>query len=249
MAQRRQGTESLVSAWSEASGRPRGLQTLRRDAEELRRKLQMAEAGAPGGCPATPPVMPQLRGQRELRITELRRTLETERQEATAQARRIHLGGGGSAGSREETRAELSGEAAARCCVERENLEAVQERHSTALNEARAEASLAKAECEERQRVLDEMSRELQERKRHGQMMSKEADLAHGRKIRQETEGRELRRKKTALERSLGVKGTAYADEDGAAQRAVQSLSSDLRQAMAQLEELRGHGWMDFSGG
>ena len=32
--------------------------------------------------------------------------------------------------------------------------------------------------------------------KRHGQMMSKEADLAHGRKLRQENDGRELRRKK-----------------------------------------------------
>ena len=35
--------------------------------------------------------------------------------------------------------------------------------------------------------------------KRHGQMMSKEADLAHSRKLRQESEGQQLRRKKAAF--------------------------------------------------
>ena len=39
----------------------------------------------------------------------------------------------------------------------------------------------------------------IRQGKRHGQMMSKEADLAHSRKLRQESEGQQLRRKKAAF--------------------------------------------------
>ena len=39
----------------------------------------------------------------------------------------------------------------------------------------------------------------IRQGKRHGQMMSKEADLAHSRKLRQESEGQQLRRKKAAI--------------------------------------------------
>lgn len=259
MRKKEKASEGLVSSWSHHSGRRQHALQLRKDAEDLRRKLQIAEARA--GCDEQwlvrqiaaetqrgrqelerrfeerskelkseqLQVLEQLRGQREHRINELREELEQERQEVNAQAEE--------ALQEAVRRQELSFQ------VERENLEVVQERQSASLNEAREEVLVAKAQCEERQRVLDEMSRELQERKRHGQMMSKEADLAHSRKLRQESEGQQLRRKKMALERSLGVKasGTAYAEhEDGATERAVQSLSEDLRQAMVHLEDLRG---------
>lgn len=258
MRRKEKASEGLVSSWSHHSGRRHHALQLRKDAEDLRRKLQIAEARA--GCDEQwlvrqiaaetqrgrqelerrfeerskelkseqLQVLEQLRGQREHRINELREELDQERQEASAQAEE--------ALQEAVRRQELSFQ------VERENLEVVQERQSASLNEAREEVLVAKAQCEERQRVLDEMSRELQERKRHGQMMSTEADLAHSRKLRQESEGQQLRRKKMALERSLGVKAAAaYAEhEDGATERAVQSLSEDLRQAMVHLEDLRG---------
>eukprot|EP00434_Breviolum_minutum_P000229 symbB.v1.2.000190.t2/scaffold21.1/size436794/9 len=245
LQKKQKAADAMVALWRDVTQRRQEALQVRQEAEELRRKLQSAEARA--GCDEQwlvrqiaaetqrgrlelerrfeesskelktehAQMIEQLRGQRELRITELRRSLEEERQEATAQAEE--------ALQEAVKRQELSFQ------VERVNLEA-----------AREEVLMAKAQCEERQRVLDEMSRELQERKRHGQMMSKEADLAHGRKLRQENDGRELRRKKIALERSLGVKAAAYAENDGATQRAVQTLSDDLRQGMAQLEELRG---------
>ncbi|CAK9017816.1 unnamed protein product [Durusdinium trenchii] len=215
-------SDIVVSAWSDDAQR-RALH-LRQEAEELKRKLQHAEARA--GCDEQwlvrqiaaetqrgrqelerrfeetskelktehVQVMEQLRSQREERLNELRRTLDEERLRATAQA--------------EEALADAVKRQELSFQVERENLEAAQERQSTSLNEARQEVELAKGQCQERQRVLDEMSRELQERKRHGQMMSKEADLAHGRKLRQETDSRELRRRKVALERSLGLKAS-----------------------------------------
>lgn len=247
-------SDIVVSAWSDDAQR-RALH-LRQEAEELKRKLQHAEARA--GCDEQwlvrqiaaetrrgrqelerrfeetskelktehVQVMEQLRSQREERLNELRRTLDEERLRATAQA--------------EEALADAVKRQELSFQVERENLEAAQERQSTSLNEARQEVELAKGQCQERQRVLDEMSRELQERKRHGQMMSKEADLAHGRKLRQETDSRELRRRKVALERSLGLKASYTHESATEESRAVQTLSEDLQQAMAQLEELRG---------
>eukprot|EP00439_Symbiodinium_sp_Y106_P062704 s187_g9.t1 len=179
-------------------------------------------------------LMEQLRGEkddREMRaeLSERRRAAELEADEALAEA---------------VQRQELSFEA------ERQNLENAAERNGAALVEAREESARAKDQCEdsslERQRVLDEMSRELQERKRQGQTLSKEADVAHQRKLRHENDGRELRRKKDCkdpfnqtlpnaqalLERGLGNPAVPYAEAPettncDASERAVVTLSED----------------------
>ncbi|CAE7265454.1 unnamed protein product [Symbiodinium sp. CCMP2592] len=124
----------------------------------------------------------QLRGEKDDRVQELRTELSERRRAAELEA--------DEALAEAVQRQEMSFEA------ERQNLENAAERNGAALVEAREESARAKDQCEERQRVLDEMSRELQERKRQGQTLSKEADVAHQRKLRHENDGRELRRKK-----------------------------------------------------
>ncbi|CAJ1451522.1 unnamed protein product, partial [Effrenium voratum] len=247
-----QDSETSAGAW--AASRTGATAVLRKEAEELRERLKVQEARA--GCDEHllarqiaaetqrerlalerrfeetskllkeehAQAMAQLRSERDTRLAEVRQELESKRLQQVAQAEE--------ALAEAVQRQELSFQA------ERDNMEAAQERYSASLAEAREESHRAKDECEERQRVLDEMSRELQERKRQGQALAKEADTAHNRKLRHETEGRELRRKKASLERSLGRKPAPYGD--GAAERAVASLSEDLRQVLAHLETTRG---------
>ena len=72
--------------------------------------------------------------------------------------------------------------------------------------------------------------------KRHGQILSQEADLCHQRKLRSEAGSRELRRKRMALERSYGLQA-CY--EESASERAVQTQSLELQEGARQLEQLR----------
>eukprot|EP00931_Biecheleriopsis_adriatica_P089283 TRINITY_DN63435_c0_g1_i1.p1 TRINITY_DN63435_c0_g1~~TRINITY_DN63435_c0_g1_i1.p1 ORF type:complete len:428 (+),score=126.92 TRINITY_DN63435_c0_g1_i1:89-1372(+) len=127
--------------------------------------------------------------------------------------------------------------------AEREALEAKREHASALLAADRQAAASAKEECEEKQRLLDEMSRELQERKRQGQALTQQADRSHSRKMRAEAEARELRRRKAAMERSLGSSGNAASSgHQGAvseAERAVVTVSEDLRAAQSRLEALK----------
>ena len=118
----------------------RGREALERGFEELQRDLKGEQVQR----------MEALRASREARISELRLELSEERGRAQRQVEE----------ALEEAvkRQELS------FSVERRNLEMVQERQQVALHEARTEVEAAKAQCEERQRLLDEMSRELQER-------------------------------------------------------------------------------------
>jgi len=102
------------------------------------------------------------------------------------------------------------------------------------LAAARGTTTTAKGECAEQQRLLDEMSRELQERKRRGHALAAEADRAHTRKLKAESEARELRRQKASIERALGGASAAPQTE-----RAVAGLSEDVRSAQARLEALR----------
>jgi len=176
-------------------------------------------------------LMEQLRGEKDDRVQEMRAELSERRRAAELEA--------DEALAEAVQRQELSFEA------ERQNLENAAERNGAALVEAREESARAKDQCEERQRVLDEMSRELQERKRQGQTLSKEADVAHQRKLRHENDGRELRRKKALLERGLGNPAVPYAEAPettncDASERAVVTLSEDLRHAASQVESLRG---------
>ncbi|CAE8635667.1 unnamed protein product, partial [Polarella glacialis] len=126
--------------------------------------------------------------------------------------------------------------------AERRQLEEQVEQENAVLAEARAKAANAKEECAEHQHQLDEMSRELQERKRQGQVLIQESDKACYRKLRAEAEARELRRRKVAMERTLGSPSAA-ANNGGAApeaaERAVVTVSEDLRTAQARLEALR----------
>lgn len=102
------------------------------------------------------------------------------------------------------------------------------------LDAARHEASSAKDRYAELQRELDEMSRDLQEKKKRSRVLSQDADRAHDRKLRAEGDIRELRRRKAAIERSLGDLGVAPQTE-----KALASLSEDVRAAQGRQEKLR----------
>lgn len=103
------------------------------------------------------------------------------------------------------------------------------------LAEARAASVTCKEECSAQQRELDGMSRELQEKKRRAHFLSGEADRAHDRRFRAESEARELRRQKAAIERTLGNATVAPQTE-----KALAGLSEDVRSAQARMQSLRG---------
>ncbi|CAE8676529.1 unnamed protein product, partial [Polarella glacialis] len=170
----------------------------------------------------------QIKSQREAAVSGLRAEHAERREEAVAEANREH------AATVEQQ--ELGFKA------ERRQLEEQVEQENAVLAEARAKAANAKEECAEHQHQLDEMSRELQERKRQGQVLIQESDKACYRKLRAEAEARELRRRKVAMERTLGSPSAA-ANNGGAApeaaERAVVTVSEDLRTAQARLEALR----------
>ncbi|CAE8614490.1 unnamed protein product [Polarella glacialis] len=170
----------------------------------------------------------QIKSQREAAVSGLRAEHAERREEAVAEANREH------AATVEQQ--ELGFKA------ERRQLEEQVEQENAVLAEARAKAANAKEECAEHQHQLDEMSRELQERKRQGQVLTQESDKACYRKLRAEAEARELRRRKVAMERTLGSPSAA-ANNGGAApeaaERAVVTVSEDLRTAQARLEALR----------
>merc|ERR1712203_966899 len=117
---------------------------------------------------------------------------------------------------------------------ERHMLEEQSQAAQNELNAARAEASAAKDECTAMQRMLDDMSSELQDRKRRSQALSTEMDKLHGRRLRAETEARELRRQKVVIERTLGGAGAVPQTE-----RAVAHLSEDVRSAQTKLVALQ----------
>lgn len=127
------------------------------------------------------------------------------------------------------------------------------------LSHAREVAGSAKAECADQQRLLDEMSRELQDRKRRNNAISADVDTTHTRRLKAEGEIRELRRQKAAIERSLasaqrqagygghfGESGASSAIGAAATgshapqtERAFVGLSEDVRSAQARLGVLR----------
>lgn len=121
-----------------------------------------------------------------------------------------------------------------------ERLAAAQARLASAHNETLA----AKEECMAQQRLLDEISRELQERKRQGQVLTQEADRVHSQKLKADTEARELRRKKVAIERTL-IGASVYGAGPGtegqgaSAEKAMLTLSEDLRLAQSRAQALR----------
>jgi len=117
---------------------------------------------------------------------------------------------------------------------ERVGLEARAGAAQELLAAARQEMVTAKEECGDLQRVLDEMSRGLQERRRRGHALSADADHAHNRKLKAEAEMRDLRRQKTTIERVLGSAGNTPHTE-----RAIAGLSEDVRTAQGRLEALR----------
>ncbi|CAK0856211.1 unnamed protein product [Prorocentrum cordatum] len=162
-----------------------------------------------------------LRAARDEAVCEQRALLEAARAEAGAQA------GEQLAAAVALQEAELQQE---RC-----GLEARAEAAGQALALARAEAGAARAECAECQRALDGMSRELQERRRRGHALAAEADQAHHRKLKAEAQIRELRRQRAAVERVIGSAGSVPRTE-----RAVASISEDVKAAQSNLEELRG---------
>merc|ERR1711924_576046 len=94
---------------------------------------------------------------------------------------------------------------------------------------------MGKDECAAQQRELDNMARELQEKKRRAHFLSSEADRAYDRKLHAEAEVRDLRRQKAATERLLDGAGVAPQTE-----RALVGLSEDLRGAQLKVQSLRG---------
>jgi len=102
------------------------------------------------------------------------------------------------------------------------------------LEVARQEASSAKERYALLQRQLDEMSRDLQDKKKRSRLLSQDADRAHDRKLRAEGDIRDLRRRKVAIERSLGELGIAPQTE-----KALAGLSEDVRAAQGRQEKLR----------
>ena len=103
------------------------------------------------------------------------------------------------------------------------------------LAEARRSAAACIDESAAQQRDLDNMARELQEKKRRAHFLSLEADRAHDRKLQAEAEARDLRRQKNTTERLLGGAGAAPRTE-----RALVGLSEDVRCAQAKSQSLRG---------
>lgn len=161
--------------------------------------------------------------------------LKSAREASVAALRAQHAEG--RAAAQEEAEAELATALERQERVleaERRGLEERTEGAREELAAARGTAGVAKEECAGRQRLLDEMSRELQERKRQAHALSSEMDQAHHRKVKAEAEARELRRQKAAIERALVGLGAAPQTE-----RAVAGLSEDVRSAQARLEALR----------
>lgn len=124
---------------------------------------------------------------------------------------------------------------------ERRNLEETLASCREELAGVSSTASTAKDESAVRQRFLDEMSKELQEHKRRARTLSAESDRAHERKLRAESEARDLQRQRSLLERSLQPPSSGGAGEGTPqTERALASLSEDVRRAESRLGELRG---------
>lgn len=121
--------------------------------------------------------------------------------------------------------------------VERVSLEERREQMQEKLAEARAASAASKEESAVRQRLLDEMARELQDSKRRAQALSSEADQLHERRFTAEQEARELRRQRAAIERALG--GPANAAGVPQTERALAGLSEEVRSAQTRLGSLR----------
>jgi hypothetical protein len=119
--------------------------------------------------------------------------------------------------------------------AERQHLEEQVVGARAELAEARDAAVGLKDECAAQQRELDNMSRELQEKKRRAHFLSSEADHGHDRRLQAEVEARDLRRQKASIERLLGGASAAPQTE-----RALAGLSQDLRSAQTRLQTLRG---------
>lgn len=137
------------------------------------------------------------------------------------------------------------------------------------LAEARAASVQARQESAMQQHQLDEMSHDLQERRRRSRDLQTEADRAHSRRLKAEADMRELRRVKATIERSLGGgrssvvaasalgsplgvsagSGSSTCGGGGGAtscssaapetERAIGGLSEEVSSAQAKLESLR----------
>eukprot|EP00928_Gymnodinium_smaydae_P063281 TRINITY_DN46912_c0_g1_i1.p1 TRINITY_DN46912_c0_g1~~TRINITY_DN46912_c0_g1_i1.p1 ORF type:complete len:446 (-),score=130.66 TRINITY_DN46912_c0_g1_i1:64-1401(-) len=178
--------------------------------------------------------------------------LRAEHAEETAAMRPLHDAAVSSLRSECEARlqeaaAEASAELAEAVSLQEQNFDverqALVARGNVLQEELTAARQAAEASRQERanlQRQLDDMSSELQAQKRRAHALSTEADREHERRLKFDSDLRELRRQKNALERSLPA-GEGDTDSGAPlAERAIADFAEDVREAQARLEALRG---------
>merc|ERR1712136_252822 len=120
-----------------------------------------------------------------------------------------------------------------------EELRAAHQEVVEALRQANKEHRMevhteSEQETATRQRMLDNMSKDLQDRKRRAHALSKDADVTHDRRLKAEKELQDSRRQKTSISRALGAAAAAPQTE-----RAVAVLAEDVREAKSKLDVLR----------